>query len=215
VTDRGPAPAHDSIADAVRVHIPMVATGAVAFIAFDSIAAARGDASALSYAVIMAVLFVAVATADRWVGFTTPLLWCLVAWAVLHMAGGLISTGTNRVLYNESLGIPGIHYDRLVHAFGFGTATVACWQALRRYPPAPVPTVGLVVLAALAGMGLGALNETAEFLMTRLSNATGIGGYRNTGFDLISNTLGAAIAAGWLYLQGRRTVVPATTRAVR
>jgi uncharacterized membrane protein YjdF len=215
VSDRGPAPAHDSIADVVRAHMPMVATGAVAFIAFDSSAAARGDASALSYAVIMAVLFVAVATADRWVGFTTPLLWCLVAWAVLHMAGGLISTGTNRVLYNESLGIPGIHYDRVVHAFGFGAATVACWQALRRYPPAPVPTAGLVILAALAGVGLGALNETAEFLMTRLSSTTGIGGYRNTGFDLISNTIGATIAAGWTYRQGRRTVEPAATPAAR
>ena len=215
MTDRGPAPAHDSIADAVRAHMPMVATGAVAFIAFDGIAAVRGDASALSYAAIMAVLFVAVATADRWVGFTTPLLWCLVAWAVLHMAGGLISTGTNRVLYNESLGIPGIHYDRVVHAFGFGTATVACWQALRRYPPAPVPTVGLVVVAALAGLGLGALNETAEFLMTRLSNTTSIGGYRNTGFDLISNTIGAAIAAGWLFWRGRRAIEAPVSPVVR
>jgi hypothetical protein len=162
VTPRGPAPAHASFGEAVRAHVPMVATGAVAFVAFDGIAALRGDASAAAYAAIMALLFVAVALADRWVGFTTPLLWCLVARAALHMAGGLISTGTNRVLYNESLGIPGIHYDRVVHAFGFGAATVACWQALRRYPPAPVPTVGLVILAALAGLGLGALNETAS-----------------------------------------------------
>jgi Predicted membrane protein (DUF2238) len=215
VTPRGPAPAHDSVADVVRAHIPMIVIGATAFVAFDGIAAARGDASALSYAAIMAILFVTVAVADRWVGFTTPLLWCLVTWAVLHMAGGLISTGTNRVLYNESLGIPGIHFDRVVHAFGFGTATVACWQALRRYPPAPVPTVGLVVLAALAGLGLGALNETAEFLMTRLSSTTSIGGYRNTGFDLISNTIGAAIAAVWLYWRGHERVDRAARSAVR
>ena len=78
-----------------------------------------------------------------------------------------------------------------------------------------LPTVGLVVLAALAGLGLGALNETAEFLMTRLSNTTSIGGYRNTGFDLISNTVGATIAAGWLYRQGRRRAEPAATPAAR
>src|SRR5262249_40278559 len=93
VTPTGPAPAHDSIGDAVRAHVPMVATGAVAFIAFDGAAALRGDASAASYAVVMAILFVVVATADRWVGFTTPLLWCMVAWATLHMAGGLVVTG--------------------------------------------------------------------------------------------------------------------------
>jgi hypothetical protein len=51
--------------------------------------------------------------------------------------------------------------------------------------------------------------------MTRLLPTTGIGGYRNTGFDLISNTIGATIAAGWLYWQGRRTVEPAATRAAR
>ena len=94
----------------MRAHIPMVAIGVVAFVALDGIAAARGDASALSYAAIMAILFVTVAVADRWVGFTTPLLWCLVTWAVLHMAGGLISTGTNRVLYNESLGTVSTFY---------------------------------------------------------------------------------------------------------
>jgi uncharacterized membrane protein YjdF len=203
VTPRGPAPAHESISDAVHAHLPIAVTGAVAFVVFETIAAVRGDVSAISYAVVMAVLFAVVATADRWVGFTTPLLWCMVAWATLHMAGGLVSTGPHRVLYNESLGIPGIRYDRVVHAFGFGTATVACWQALRRYPPVPVPTVGLVIIAALGGLGLGALNETAEFLITRLSPSTSIGGYRNTGFDLISNTLGATIAAAWLYWEGR------------
>jgi hypothetical protein len=184
----------------------MAVTGGVAFVGFETIALVRGDASAFSYAFIMFALFVAVATADRWVGFTTPLLWCIVALATLHMAGGLVSTGPHRVLYNESLGIPGIRYDRVVHAFAFGTGTVACWQALRRFPPVPVPTVGLAILAALGGLGLGALNETAEFLITRLSQSTSIGGYRNTGFDLISNTIGAAVAAGWLSWQGRRFV---------
>jgi hypothetical protein len=195
--------------------MPMVATGAVAFIAFDGAAALRGDASAASYALVMAILLVAVVAADRWVGFTTPLLWCLVAWAVLHLAGGLVVTGPHQVLYNKPLGVPGIHYDRLVHAFGFGTATVACWQALRRYPPAPVPTAGLVILAALAGLGLGALNETVEFLITRVQASTSIGGYVNTGFDLISNTIGASIAAAWIYWTGRRAVEPEASPAAR
>jgi hypothetical protein len=216
VTPRGPAPAHASIGDALRAHVSMLVTGAVAFIAFDGAAALRGDASALSYALVMAILFAVVATADRWVGFTTPLLWCMVAWVTLHLAGGLVVTGPHHaVLYNQPLGIPGLHYDRLVHAFGFGTATVACWQALRRYPPAPVPTAGLVVLAALAGLGLGALNETVEFLITRVQSSTSIGGYVNTGFDLISNTIGATIAAAWIYRQGRRAAEAAATPAVR
>jgi hypothetical protein len=199
MTPGAPAPAHASLKEVLRVHTPMAVAGAAAFVVFETIAAVRGDVSGLAYAAVMGLLFAVVATADRWVGFTSPLLWCLVAWATLHMAGGLIATGPHRVLYNETLGIPGVHFDRVIHAFGFGTATVACWQAVRRYPQTPVPTVGLVVIAALAGLGLGALNETAEFLITRLSSSTSIGGYRNTGFDLISNTLGATVAALWIY----------------
>jgi Predicted membrane protein (DUF2238) len=193
------------MAEVLRVHAPMVGVGAVAFVGFEAAAAVRGDESGLAYAGVMTLVFVVVATADRWVGFSTPLLWCMVAWAFLHMAGGLVVTGPHRVLYNQPLWIPGIHFDRLVHAFGFGTATVACWQAIRRYPTTPVPTVGLVILAALAGLGLGALNETAEFLITRLSASTSIGGYRNTGFDLISNTIGATAAALWLYGRGHQS----------
>jgi uncharacterized membrane protein YjdF len=196
-----PAPAHASMQEVLRVHAPMAVVGGVAFVGFETAATVRGDESGLAYAGVMILLFVVVATADRWVGFSTPLLWCMVAWAILHMAGGLIVTGPHRVLYNESLGIPGVHFDRVVHAFGFGTATVACWQAIRRYPQTPVPSVGLVVISALAGLGLGALNETAEFLITRLSSSTSIGGYRNTGFDLIANTIGATVAALWIYFR--------------
>ena len=210
----GPRPAHRSISAAVRAHAPIVAAGAVAFLVFVGAAAVRGDASAASYAAEMLLVFWLVLVADRAVGFSTPVLWCLVAWATLHMAGGLVVTGHGRVLYNESLGVPGIHYDRVVHTFGFGVATAACWQALRRYPMSPVPTVGLVTLAALAALGLGALNETAEFLMTRVSSGTSIGGYRNTGFDLISNTIGAVAVAAWIFVRGRAQR-PMASSAVR
>ena len=84
----------------------------------------------------------------------------------------------------------------------------------RRYAPSPSPTAGLVILAALAAMGLGALNETAEFLMTRVSSSTSIGGYRNTGFDLISNTIGAAAVATWIYVR-IRAERPMASSAVR
>ncbi len=46
----------------------------------------------------------------------------------------------------------------------------------------------------LAGMGIGALNEVAEFIATVVLPETNVGGYRNTGGDLITNLLGAAVA---------------------
>ena len=56
------------------------------------------------------------------------------------------------------------------------------------------PTTGLLTLVAAAGMGLGALNEVIEFTATRFTD-TNVGGYENTGWDLVYNALGAAIAA--------------------
>jgi hypothetical protein len=66
------------------------------------------------------------------------------------------------------------------------------------------PTPGLMVLAATAGMGLGALNEVVEFLATLALPNTNVGGYLNTGWDLVANLVGAAVAATIIYRLGRR-----------
>jgi hypothetical protein len=64
------------------------------------------------------------------VDLSSGVLWVLCAWGFFHMAGGLVPVGAG-VLYNTALGGTPIQYDRVVHAIGFGTAAVACWQALR------------------------------------------------------------------------------------
>jgi hypothetical protein len=117
------------------------------------------------------------------------------------MAGGVVPVGTG-VLYNVRLGIPYVHYDRVVHAFGFGFASIACWQAMRRHLPEGAPvTGGLALLVALMGMGIGAFNEVVEFTAGNLAT-TNVGGYRNTGFDLAANTIGCSIAAVWVWRHG-------------
>jgi hypothetical protein len=44
-------------------------------------------------------------------------------------------------------------------------------------------------------MGLGAMNELVEFAATLLVPETNVGGYFNTGWDLVSNLVGVVIAA--------------------
>jgi hypothetical protein len=66
----------------------------------------------------------------------------------------------------------------------------------------PRPSLGLMVLAAAAGMGLGALNELVEFVATLLIPETNVGGYLNTGWDLVANFVGASFAAAVIYLRG-------------
>ena len=111
-------------------------------------------------------------------------------------------------------GLP--RYDQVIHAFGFGAATVAVWQGLRtRLPSRTRPGLGLGFIVALAGMGVGALNEVLEFLSTRVLAETNVGGYENTGWDLVYNAVGATAAAVWIAArEGRgRTAAASTSSA--
>jgi len=98
--------------------------------------------------------------------------------------------GDIRVLYSLWLIPQRLKCDQVVHAYGFGVTTWVCWQGLRAAirhrggdaTPTPLGsprrgTFGLMVLAATAGMGFGALNEVVEFAATLLVPETNVGGY--------------------------------------
>lgn len=177
-----------------------------------AVALGRGNFEFLLYIAVMLVLMGVVWVVDRRVGLSSGVLWGLSVWGLAHMAGGLVVVppgwpvnGENRVLYSLWL-IPGrLKYDQVVHAFGFAITTWVCWQALRaairHHGGAPAPTFGLMVLCAAAGLGFGALNEVLEFAATLLLPQTNVGGYLNTGWDLVANLFGVTLAATliWLY----------------
>lgn len=182
-----------------------------------------GNAEFLFYIGVMLVLAALVWAVHRAAGLPEAALWALSLWGLAHMAGGLLAVpaswpieGPNRVLYSTWL-IPGrIKYDHVVHAWGFGVTTWICWiglaASLARAGAAAVPTFGRLVLCWAAGMGFGALNEVVEFAATLLVPDTNVGGYLNTGWDLVSNLVGATIAVTAIALaaraRGRPVAVP-------
>ncbi len=101
-----------------------------------------------------------------------------------------------------------LKYDNVVHTFGFGITTWVCWQGLRaaflQRGHAVRPTLGLMVLVWAAGLGLGALNEVVEFFVTLTIPETNVGGYVNTGWDLVANLIGATFVVAVVYTRGRR-----------
>ncbi|MCR9093507.1 MAG: hypothetical protein NXI30_04765 [bacterium] len=177
------------------------------------------------YIAVMVALIAIVLVVQARVGLSAGLIWSLSIWGAMHMAGGLVpvpggwpTDGGQQVLYSLWI-LPGaegsargwLKYDQLTHAYGFAVATWLCWQGLcgavapatgtsDSEPRPPLrPTPGLLILVAIAGMGLGALNEVVEFTATRFMD-TNVGGYENTGWDLVYNALGAtgaALAIGW------------------
>ncbi len=148
------------------------------------------------------------------VALTSGALWCLSIWGLAHMAGGLVVVpeswpvmGTNRVLYSLWLIPDRLKYDHVVHAYGFGVTTWVCWQGLRaalggRHQRVR-PTPGLMLLCAAAGLGFGALNEVIEFAATLLVPETNVGGYLNTGWDLVANLFGATVAVTAIWISDR------------
>ena len=175
-----------------------------------------GNGEFVFYLVVMFVLLSVVIIIHQRVHFSRIVLWGLSLWGALHMAGGLLPVPANwpingeiRVLYSLWL-VPGyLKYDQLVHAFGFGVTTLVCWAGLQsilrpHLPPGAQlrPTLGMVMLCAAAAMGFGAMNEVVEFAATLLVPETNVGGYSNTGWDLVANMVGAVSVATWLYLRG-------------
>ncbi len=112
------------------------------------------------------------------------------------------------MLYSLAFLPNGLKYDQAVHAFGFGVTAWLCWEILRksverRYGHRLVPTFGMMLLCGLAGMGFGALNEVVEFIAVLVLPETNVGGFYNTGWDLVYNLLGSLVAVSIIYWRGR------------
>jgi uncharacterized membrane protein YjdF len=177
-------------------YLALAATGAVV----------TGNREFIFYIVILLVVAACLMALHRRHPLTPGLFWCLTAWGGVHMAGGLVKVPTTwpleggPVLYNLWL-IPHLFkFDQAVHVYGFAITAWLTWHLLRLTTRTPEgfllpPTFGIMTLCAASGMGFGALNEVVEFIATLTMENNNVGGYVNTGWDLVSNLAGGLLAA--------------------
>lgn len=171
---------------------------------------AAGNHEFQLYIIVTTILVAIVGSVHFRVGLTTPLLWGMSFWGLLHMAGGLLHIpdswpreGVETVLYNLWLVPRHLKFDQFVHAYGFGMTTWLCWQGFRKIVASKLkvsasqikPTLGMLAICVAAGMGFGAMNEIVEFAATLTVPNTNVGGYENTGWDLVFNFYGCLISA--------------------
>lgn len=163
----------------------------------------------LEFLFYIAILLMAVPIlwfVHRRVHLSVGVLWGMSVWGLLHLAGGLVPIprewpvhGDSYVLYSLWLVPDRIRYDHFIHAYGFGITTWLCWQGLRSVLESNgsriEPSMGKLTLCIAAGMGFGAFNEVLEFFAVLSLPDTNVGGYINTGWDLVSNLVGCLIAA--------------------
>lgn len=140
------------------------------------------------------------------VRYTPAALVALTVWSLLHLAGGGIAVGDGRlydlILLPLSSTVPVLRYDQVVHVWGFAAATLVMHCLLAGSLKDARPRLSLTVVLIMAGLGVGALNEIVEFLVSAAVPESGVGGYLNTSLDLCANLLGATLAALYLRRQG-------------
>jgi hypothetical protein len=186
----------------IRNHLGLVGFVGAYYVGFLALGVVTDNKQVGFYAGFIALAFLGFAYWDSRRRFSKVVLWGVALWGAMHMAGGMIPIDGASLLYNVQL-LPFLRFDQLVHAVGFGFAGLAFWESVG-------PHAGSGALMALmGGLGFGAFNEMIEFLITRFVPDTNIGGFENTGWDLVANTTGATIAALWVQWRwsggGRRT----------
>lgn len=150
----------------------------------------------------------AIGATHKRVGYSRLLLWGLSFWGMLHMGGGAFYIGPVRlyelILIPLSDKLPIFRYDQFVHIWGFAMTTLLCWELLRGYLGEKKPGFALWLIVAMAGLGIGAVNEILEFFVTLVVPESGVGDYINTSLDLIADIIGALIMTVSLYLRAKK-----------
>lgn len=161
----------------------------------------------------MVAIIAVITFMDKRVRFSPLVLCGMVVWGFAHLAGGLIPVPvewtqageTTPVLYDLRLSPYLPKYDQIVHAFGFGVSLILVWEALQAHFKKALPinaAIGFTLF--FVAMGLGAMNELIEFVAVLSIANTEVGGYENTGWDLVSNSVGAIIALLFLKFRGHQ-----------
>jgi hypothetical protein len=125
------------------------------------------------------------------------LVWLLVIWAGMHLAGGLLPnpTGESEILYGMWLIDGVLRYDQVVHGFGIGAATAVFAYAAR---DTERPLLWGFVFSQLIGL----LNETAENTFAAFVEKSNVGDFVNTMWDMGWHVIGAGVATLWMARRG-------------
>ena len=155
------------------------------------------------YVGVIITLVAAVLLTTSYTNFPQWLLWLFSLWGLMHVLGGAVHVGKG-VLFGYHiypfLNLGGdfyiLKYDQVVHFYLYGVVAMMAYHLLRNILEIKNHTKLVVMFAVMASVGVSALNEIMEFLISVMVEDNGVGGYENSMLDLIFNLSGALVMTG-------------------
>lgn len=189
-----------------KEHIVLLMINLALIVGFGMLFLARQNYEFIIYVGVIIFFLCLVGISIKKVDYTLASLIGLTVWSALHLAGGGITVGEGRlydvILIRLSATYPIWRYDQLVHIWGFGASTLVAFSLLAGLLKKPVGNpIALGFVLVMAGLGMGALNEILEFIVSICVPESGVGGYLNTSLDLCADLIGALL--GLLYIHRR------------
>lgn len=181
----------------IHRHPAIASTTAIYVLALAGYGLAADSPLAVPYLVQMVALSWLVLALDKRSPFSTVTLTGLSLWGLMHMVGGMVSID-GATLYETWL-VSFLRWDQLVHVVGFGFGGIAAFEVFTPWLAKPVSPAAAAWTAFIGSAAIGAINETIEFIASRLLPFANVGDAINTGFDLIANAVGGACAAWWVH----------------
>lgn len=184
-----------------REQVPILLVNLFVLAYFMIIFALKANYEFIIYVGVIAFFFLIILLTNHKVNYPTIVLWGLTLWAFMHMAGGGIFVNGQRLYELMIISLAPAYeffrYDQLVHLIGFGVATLFAYYLMKpllKMDVAKKKWVILSITVVMAGLGIGAFNEIVEFIVSVLTENSGVGGYVNTSMDLVMDLIGGIIA---------------------
>ena len=189
-----------------KEHIVLLLINLALIAGFGSLYLVRLNYEFVIYVGVILFFICIVGISLKKVDYTLGTLVGLTVWSALHLAGGGIMIGEGRLydvmLIQLSETYPIWRYDQLVHIWGFGASTLVVFSLLSGPLKRPVENpIALGIVLVMGGLGMGALNEILEFVVSIFVPQSGVGGYINTSLDLCADLIGAILALFYIRLR--------------
>jgi len=197
-----------------KEHLILLAINLILIVSFGTSFLLRHNYEFVIYVGVIIFFMCVIGISIKRVDYTLGALVGLTVWSALHIAGGGITVGSGRLydvmLIRLSETYPVWRYDQLVHIWGFAASTLVMYSLLTRpLKDTASNRIALSIVLVMAGLGVGALNEILEFVVSAIVPESGVGGYMNTSLDLCADLVGAVL--GLIYIRIRYLKTAART----